>query len=115
MNSTLLKNRTRTHLEVVANPEPKFLSDVEVHLRALAHKAEQDAEHARDNCMLTGRMIFPAQLASRYREEVKALYKTPAPPRQIPDTYWSRRRTQIILALVCFVAAAAVLGWGLAQ
>jgi len=87
MNRTLLKNRTRTHLQVVANPGPEFLSDVEVHLRALAYKAEQDAEDARDNCILTGRMIFPAQLASRYREEVKALYKTPAPPQQIPDTY----------------------------
>ena len=115
MNSALLKNRTRTHLQVVANPGPEFLSDVEVHLRALAHKAEQEAEDARDNCMLTGRMIFPAQLASRYREEVKALYRTPAPPQQIPDTYWSRRRIQLTLALICFVAAAGVLGWWLAQ
>jgi ferric-dicitrate binding protein FerR (iron transport regulator) len=64
--------------------------------------AQMHADHAK---------AYYAQADDAWTSQIRAAI----PPKQIPDTYWSRRRIQLTLALICFVAAAGVLGWWLAQ
>jgi hypothetical protein len=98
--------------------------DLEHQFRTLARKEEEiaqqvNAEYAQFRTPGFRAMAFRhADEAIRFHklaEEQHQLHRPTPAPKQIPDTYWSRLRIQLTLALICFVAAAGVLGWWLAQ
>jgi len=107
-------------------PRTSFLSDydLEHHFRTLAGNEERIAQQARTEYALLqtpgsrGAAAFHADKAvklHRLAEEQAEMHRPVLQmPKQIPDTYWSRRRIQLTLAFICFVAAAGVLGWWLA-
>ena len=99
---------TEEMLPAPVEPLVGYKDETDFQIRSLAHKAEADAQRARDEYRLSDAFRL-ASLAARYHKAAAARYRPAVQPQPQPPA--DPLPVRVVLALVVAILTAFALGW----